>query len=150
MIKVPELFDDESLRLEDEYVATNPHAAELARIFALARVDYGRVDYGLLENRIQVWEINTNPLLPTFHGPGGHARATVNARVAHALMEAFRALDSVDSDPHARVATGVAGWPPLHALARLTRRMVREYAEAAAHGLRAARHRRREGVDHTR
>jgi len=150
MIKVPELFDDESLGVEDEYVATNPHAAALARIFALARVDYGRIDYGLLEGRIQVWEINTNPLLPTFHGPGGSARAALNARVACALIEAFRALDSVDPDPAARVATGFAGGRPLHALSRLTRRTVREYAEAAVHRLRAFRRRRTDEADRER
>ncbi|MGE0723434.1 MAG: hypothetical protein AB7O45_03615 [Alphaproteobacteria bacterium] len=46
---------------EERYVAGNPHEPELRRIFDLARIEYGRIDYGMLDGRIQVWEINTNP-----------------------------------------------------------------------------------------
>ena len=42
---------------------TNPHEAELRAIFKLARIDYGRIDYGIKDGQIQVWEINTNPML---------------------------------------------------------------------------------------
>jgi hypothetical protein len=31
------------------------------QIFQLARVQYGRIDYSTIGDRIQVWEINTNP-----------------------------------------------------------------------------------------
>lgn len=48
---------------ERDYVATNPHAAELAKIFALARVGYGRIDYSVRDGRIQTWEINLNPTI---------------------------------------------------------------------------------------
>jgi hypothetical protein len=44
-----------------EYVTCNPHAAELMPLFEEARIDYGRIDYTLVEGRIQVFEINTNP-----------------------------------------------------------------------------------------
>jgi len=43
------------------YVAENPHAAALLPIFEAARIDYGRIDYTLVDGRIQVFEINTNP-----------------------------------------------------------------------------------------
>jgi len=43
------------------YARSNPHAVELAEIFALAQVDFGRIDYGLRNGRIEVFEINTNP-----------------------------------------------------------------------------------------
>ena len=49
----------------DEYLKANPHAREIARIFELARIDFGRIDYGLLDGRPQVWEINTNPTMRT-------------------------------------------------------------------------------------
>lgn len=57
---------------EYRYIRDNPHAAEVARIFEIAGIDYGRIDYGLLGERVQVWEINTNP---TF-GPGPHGRSS--------------------------------------------------------------------------
>ncbi len=46
-----------------DYVATNPHEQELRSIFELANIEYGRIDYSLLDGRIQVWEINTNPII---------------------------------------------------------------------------------------
>lgn len=43
------------------YVQANPHREQLRRIFDLAGIDYGRIDYAVVDDRIQVYEINTNP-----------------------------------------------------------------------------------------
>jgi hypothetical protein len=43
------------------YLESNPHEKQLMEIFRLARIEWGRIDYSLLDGRIQVWEINTNP-----------------------------------------------------------------------------------------
>lgn len=48
---------------ELEYVRANPHARELAEIFAIARIDYGRIDYSIKDGRVQPWEINLNPTI---------------------------------------------------------------------------------------
>jgi hypothetical protein len=48
---------------EREFVESNPHEARLREIFALAKVQYGRIDYALLEGALQVWEINLNPTI---------------------------------------------------------------------------------------
>jgi hypothetical protein len=48
---------------ELDYVRTNPHEQELEEIFALARTDYGRIDYSLKDGRVQPWEINLNPTI---------------------------------------------------------------------------------------
>jgi hypothetical protein len=48
---------------ERDYVLTNPHETELRDIFALARVDYGRIDYAMKDGRLQTWEINLNPTI---------------------------------------------------------------------------------------
>ena len=48
---------------EQDYVLQNPHEAALRELFAIARVDYGRVDYALKDGRIQTWEINLNPTI---------------------------------------------------------------------------------------
>ncbi len=44
-----------------EYSRRNPHASQLREIFEIAGIEYGRIDYGIMGNRIQVFEINTNP-----------------------------------------------------------------------------------------
>ena len=46
---------------EYAYLRQNPHAAQVMEIFETAGLQYGRIDYGLKEGRIQVWEINDNP-----------------------------------------------------------------------------------------
>ena len=63
MQKTPELLDDDKLREEHEYLSTNPHRAWLERVFRLAGVEYGRIDYGVMDGKPQVWEINTNPVV---------------------------------------------------------------------------------------
>jgi hypothetical protein len=56
--------DSEETLLEEEraFVFGNPHESELGTYFGIAGIEYGRMDYGLRDGRIQVWEINTNPL----------------------------------------------------------------------------------------
>ena len=46
---------------ESAYVQGNPHRDALQRAFAVARIDYGRADYGIVNGRVQIYEINTNP-----------------------------------------------------------------------------------------
>jgi hypothetical protein len=53
---------------EQVYVMDNPHRAQLAEIFALAKVEYGRIDYSMKEGRVQSWEINLNATIG--RGPG--------------------------------------------------------------------------------
>ena len=65
-VKGPALsLNDADRREHREFIAANPHAEQLAGIFDLARIDYGRVDYTVLNGRVQVFEINTNPTVLT-------------------------------------------------------------------------------------
>ena len=74
---------------ETHYLAANPHEAALRAICQRAKIRYGRIDYGLRDGAIQVWEINTNPSLPLNKNPriGGYTRAiqVANARYNAAL-----------------------------------------------------------------
>lgn len=72
------------------YVSDNPHAKQLMRIFDLARIDYGRIDYGVVRGKLQVFEINTNPAIlsdpPTrFDRYDGRPYAQRHAEALHAL-----------------------------------------------------------------
>lgn len=44
-----------------KYVAENPHRDQLKQIFDLASIDYGRIDYCVVNDVVQTFEINTNP-----------------------------------------------------------------------------------------
>ena len=48
---------------EEEYrvVCENPYGSAVARAFDIAGVDYGRIDFGLVGGRVQIYEINVNP-----------------------------------------------------------------------------------------
>jgi hypothetical protein len=45
------------------YTKNNPHADLLMPIFVLAGTEYGRIDYCVVDGRIVVFEINTNPVV---------------------------------------------------------------------------------------
>lgn len=45
------------------YMRENPHAGQLINIFTAANIDYGRMDYSLVDGKIQTYEINTNPVI---------------------------------------------------------------------------------------
>jgi hypothetical protein len=51
-----ELYDEEL-----KFMRENAFADRLKPVFAIAGIDYGRADFGLVGDRICVYEINTNP-----------------------------------------------------------------------------------------
>ncbi len=66
MQKVARVGEGESLPkawVEEErrFIETNPHLKQVRPAFEMAGIEYGRIDYGILDGRVQVWEINTNP-----------------------------------------------------------------------------------------
>lgn len=82
---------------ELRYILDNPHRDALARAFAVAGIDFGRADYGVVDGRVQIYEINTNPHLPVRERTD--ARAERYAVVRRGLLEA---LKSVGKPLHAR------------------------------------------------
>ncbi|MGI9388969.1 MAG: hypothetical protein ACR2O1_02835 [Boseongicola sp.] len=77
---------------ELDYVANNPHEDELRRVADAVNIDYGRIDYGIHDDRIVIFEINTNPTFPNFlfGDPDREARRGI---VAQQLTEAFQEID---------------------------------------------------------
>jgi hypothetical protein len=63
MIRFPDIKTQETTREELAYVQDNRFAQKLMEIFELARIDYGRIDFGVVDGQVQVWEINTNPMI---------------------------------------------------------------------------------------
>lgn len=54
---------EELYREEFEMLQRNEFSDHLRQVFDLAHIEYGRADFGLLQGRVQVYEINTNPTL---------------------------------------------------------------------------------------
>src|SRR5256885_1550580 len=68
VVKLADSVDDGDVAEEEAFLASDPHAEQLKRIFELANVTYGRIDYALLDGQVQVWEINTNPTISVAPG----------------------------------------------------------------------------------
>jgi hypothetical protein len=93
--------DPDALREELDYAKTNPHENWLREVFALARISYGRIDYGMQDSVPQIWEINTNPTISRRLGNDDPARAEVRKLRAPVRQLFFprlqNALASLDS-----------------------------------------------------
>jgi hypothetical protein len=121
MLKAEPAEFSRSIVLEErDYVFGNPHKRELAEIFAIAGIEYGRIDYGLKNGRIQTWEINLHatiggPLdadeIPPFDGKRLYAPSRVPEELKPIRLEskdcfyrrfeeAWRAVDTGSGDPY--------------------------------------------------
>ena len=90
-IAPPELY-----REEYEIVRDNPFGDLLRPAFELASVEYGRMDFGFVGDRPQLYEINTNPDLnigPTPRTPPG--RFETSKLLYANVMQAMRDIDTV-------------------------------------------------------
>ena len=102
MLKYPDLLDPQKVAREMEYLKGNPHEAALRENFELAHIDYGRCDYGVVDGRLQVWEINTNPvvMMPPGEYPPIHVPAQENFSAR--IKASFRELD-LKTDPQLKI-----------------------------------------------
>jgi hypothetical protein len=57
-VATPELYEEEL-----EVLRTNRYADDIAPAFEIAGLEYGRADFGLVGGRVQIWEINSNPVV---------------------------------------------------------------------------------------
>jgi hypothetical protein len=97
MLKYPELTGPEQTREEMDFVQSNPHERQIREIFALARIDYGRIDYSFKNGRIQVWEINTNPGLVSFLSAGVPERLPLHEAFLDNFTRVMRKIDRQES-----------------------------------------------------
>ena len=96
-VKAAELQDEHTLAEEREYVFNNPHEQQLREIFQHAQIEYGRIDYGMHKGRIQVWEINTNPMISARTDQQQTSRLAVQLHFAALFDNACRDLLSANA-----------------------------------------------------
>jgi hypothetical protein len=133
-VKVVDLHGPSQVAEELEYVRGNPHRDLLLPLFERARIEFGRIDYGMRDGRLQVWEINTNPILGTFEDGGMPARQPVIDAVTPAFDAAFRALDVAGRGPRT-IAVGSG-----EATLEEVRRRLRTVVEVSLRALGLERH----------
>jgi len=63
LVKVPKVINRDTHAEQARYRQLNPHERELREVCALARIEYGRIDYAIKDGKLCIWEINTNPAL---------------------------------------------------------------------------------------
>jgi len=49
------------IAFERDFVTQNLYDDVLKKVFAIARIEYGRADFSIVNNQVQIYEINTNP-----------------------------------------------------------------------------------------
>ncbi len=88
----------ELLAREREFMANNPYEEQLRRVFQIAAVGYGRIDFGVINGRVQTWEINTNPMICTC----GQLKNDPRREVHTGFLDHFHAaLDELAASPPA-------------------------------------------------
>ncbi|MEH6552275.1 MAG: hypothetical protein V7744_20035 [Pseudomonadales bacterium] len=83
---------------EQEMIKSNAFKDELTKVFDLAGIEYGRVDFGLVNGQCQIYEINTNP---TLYPPKEHPNSIRNQNQIlgwEKYKDAIRALVTTDPD----------------------------------------------------
>jgi tetratricopeptide (TPR) repeat protein len=88
-----QLYEDEL-----KMVRYNSYGEAVERVFALANIEYGRLDFGLVDGNPCVYEINTNPML--FGPPRSHPipeRVESRKLKWSKLVTAFEAIDTASN-----------------------------------------------------
>ena len=74
---------------------SNPYGDAMRRVFELANIDYGRVDFGLVGGQPQIYEINSNPDLKLNPKTSPAPRRNESSALFKSnYLEALRALDT--------------------------------------------------------
>ena len=93
MLKVPDIVDAEAVAVENEFLNEFPQRTDIANIFSLANIDFGRIDFGMQDGKIRVWEINTNPTFMPMKKGLHIAREQIINKTNSWLIEALKELN---------------------------------------------------------
>ncbi|MFI5403432.1 MAG: hypothetical protein ACHQ1G_10875, partial [Planctomycetota bacterium] len=94
VVKKPERLDAARLAEEQEFLDSFPHRDQVASAFEIAGIEYGRIDYAVLNGRVVVWEINTNPVVIPHPRRVAASRLARNLRFAEQVIEALSAIEA--------------------------------------------------------
>jgi hypothetical protein len=92
-----ELYDDEY-----DMVVENRHGNVVRTAFDVSDIDYGRADFGFVDGRPEVYEINTNPMIKRVGEHPFPVRMEAGRLAFEKLIEAFEAID-MPAGPRVRI-----------------------------------------------
>lgn len=95
MVKGADLVSRNFLDEEINYLKNNPHEKEILRVFQLAGMQYGRIDYSVKDGRLVVWEINPNPMIASSSSLKKPDRKPAHNWFVSRFCQAFIQLDTV-------------------------------------------------------
>ncbi|MBY6046188.1 hypothetical protein [Vannielia litorea] len=87
-----------------------PHVQTVRRVMALAGQQFGRVDFGLTEGGVAVFELNTNPYIRFGSGHPDPERVKTQEGVEARLMQSLHALAEQGRGAPAPDLAGAFGW----------------------------------------
>ncbi|MFA5663576.1 hypothetical protein [Castellaniella sp.] len=79
---------------ELEHIDSPPGEPVLRAAFEVSRLQYGRIDYALVDGQVQVYEINSNPFIAILREHAVAARVQAARAVDDGLAQAFQAIDA--------------------------------------------------------
>jgi hypothetical protein len=89
-----ELYDD-----EHRIIAENRHGEELRPAFEAGGIEFGRADFGLVDGRPQVYEINTNPTIAVIRKHPFPIRIATSRLFEEKFATALAAIDTPAGGP---------------------------------------------------
>ncbi len=107
-VKAPSLAEPAMIAENRAFQLANPHEDRLRELFRLARIEWGRVDYALLDGELQIWEINTNPTLLSAPRRYNEAQRPAKRWFADRVIAALVSLDDRPAR-HSRWLTRILG-----------------------------------------
>ncbi|MEM6535978.1 MAG: hypothetical protein AAF613_10095 [Pseudomonadota bacterium] len=76
-----------------DLVATNRYADAVSQAFDVAKIDYGRADYAIVDGKVEIYEINTNPFIDPLTSHPHAVRLKTDALFCDRLVAALREID---------------------------------------------------------
>jgi hypothetical protein len=119
--KDADVVTEEGVIEEKQFLSNFPHGPQVREIFELAGINYGRIDYSLLNGKLVTWEINTNPRILPFPGKCDPRRMEGQAVSAAMIRQAFVEL-AKSSKPvtiHLAGYQRIVGWSGMSPARRL-------------------------------
>lgn len=98
MLKVPDMVDRQALVTEGNFLENFAQRDAVEKIFSLAKIDFGRIDFGMQDGAIRVWEINTNPTFMPVKKGLHPDRVEIIEQTNRWLSEALKAIDGPTGD----------------------------------------------------
>lgn len=94
---------------ELKFINNNEFQDQLKQIFKTAHIQFGRIDFGVINGRVQTWEINTNPMIITH----SHVKEESRMDIHQLFFKRFSAIVQKLIDHSPSTPSGLEYWPDI-------------------------------------